>query len=109
MWECCNDKKQNMVSYLLSLPEIHDAKMHDGTTAFSMALGRKDIEMIRTFLDAKHTSDIDPIALTKRALLELDRDDEGDPILKEMLTQNLKEQNVSLPKECQPKGKISKE
>ena len=43
-----------MVKYLLSLPEIKDVKMDDGTTAFSMALGRGDLEMIDVFLHSEH-------------------------------------------------------
>ena len=67
-----------MVKYLLSLPGIKDIKMDDGTTAFSMALGRKDLEMIRVFLNKEHQSDIDPIELAKRAVMELDRDTENE-------------------------------
>ena len=67
-----------MVKYLLSLPGIKDIKMDDGTTAFSMALGRKDLEMIKVFLNTEHQSDIDPIELAKRAVMELDRDTENE-------------------------------
>ena len=110
LWEFCNDKKHSMVRYLLSIPGIRDVKMDDGTTAFSMALGRKDFEMIRIFLDTKHASDIDPIALAERTFHELGRDDcEGDPALKRVLEQSLRQHNVVLTKRSLPQAKISNE
>ena len=86
-----------MVKYLLSLPEIKDVKMDDGTTAFSMALGRSDLEMIKVFFKSEHQSDIDPIELAKRAVMELDRDTENDRSdLRNELVNGLKHNNVSL-------------
>ena len=54
LWDLGNEEKLPMVKYLLSLPEIRDVKMDDGTTAFSMALGRGDLEMIDVFLHSEH-------------------------------------------------------
>ena len=62
-----------MVEYMLSLQGVRDTKFEDGTTAFSMALARKDLEMIRVFLRSEHLSDISPSELVKRSILEIDR------------------------------------
>ena len=84
-----------MVKYLLSLPEIKDVKMDDGTTAFSMALGRGDLEMINIFLNSEHQSDIDPIELSKRAVMELNKDPENKRSdLRNELANELKYHNV---------------
>ena len=66
-----------MVEYLLSLPGIQDVTMEDGTTAFAMALGRRDLEMIKAFMNSSQLCDTDHIKLAKRALLELDRETEN--------------------------------
>ena len=99
-----------MVKYLLSLPEIRDVKMDDGTTAFSMALGRGDLQMIRVFLNSEHLSDIDPIELAKRAVIELDRDPENKrSYLRNELVNGLKHHNVSLSNSSAQKVQISEE
>ena len=98
-----------MVRYMLSLPRIRDVKMDDGTTAFSMALGRKDLEMIGVFLEIRHQSDIDPIELAKRTLLEMDRDGDGDSSVRLKLEQTLKQQKISIKKGGLPKAQISQE
>ena len=98
-----------MVRYLLSIPGIRDVKTDDGTTAFAMALGRKDLEMIRIFLNTKYASDIDPISLAKRTLLELDRDMDCDPIFKQTLEQSLRSLNFLPTKRSPAKAKLSNE
>ena len=73
--------------------------MDDGTTAFSMAVARKDLEMIKIFLETKHASDIDPIDLAKRTFLEMDRDvNDCDLIFKQILENSLREHNILLTK-----------
>ena len=98
-----------MVRYLLSLPGIRDVTMDDGTTAFSMALGRKDLDMMKIFLGTNHSSDIDPIALAKRTYLELDRDIDCDITLIQMLEKGLRQHNALPPRRSLPKVKISNE
>ena len=85
--------------------------MDDGTTAFSMALGRKDCEMIRVFLSTKHESDIDPIRLAKRAIWELDSHSDPDhSYLRQELLNGLKQHGVSYDaNEHPPSGIISEE
>ena len=86
-----------MVKYLLSLAGIQDTKMDDGTTAFSMALGRGDLEMIKVFMDSEHQSEINPIELAKRAVMELDRDPENKRSnLRCELVNGLKHHNVTM-------------
>ena len=99
-----------MVRYLLSLPGIKDVQMDDGTTAFSMALGRGDLQMIRVFLKSEHQSDIDPIELAKRAVIELDRDPEHKrSYLRNELVNGLKHHDVSLSHSSALKLQISEE
>ena len=62
-----------MVDYMLSLTNMHDSKMADGTTAFVMALARKDLDLIALLLAGNQSSDIDPQNLAGRAILELGR------------------------------------
>ena len=50
-----------MVEYLLSLPGIQDVTMEDGTTAFAMALGRRDLQMIKAFMNSNQLSGFDHI------------------------------------------------
>ena len=56
---------------MLSLPGVQDHVMGDGTTAFSMALARCDIKLIKSFLSSNIPSDIDQHELAKEALYEL--------------------------------------
>ena len=73
MWTFCTEGNIAMVDYMLSLTNMHDSKMADGTTAFVMALARKDVDIIALLLAGNHSSDIVPQNLAGRAILELDR------------------------------------
>ena len=42
-----NDDNIEMLSYMLSLPEIEDPEMVDGTTAFSMAIAKEDTKITK--------------------------------------------------------------
>ena len=95
---------------MLSLPGIHDPKMDDGTTAFAMALARKDLDLIRVLMASNHPSDIDPRGLAERAVLEMDRDPRcSDPILRRELVNCLKQGNASLKKKVQLLTQLSRE
>ena len=84
--------------------------MDDGTTAFSMAVARKDLEMIKIFLETKHASDIDPIALAKRTFLELERDViDCDSIFKQKLEKSLRQHNILPTKRSPSQANISNE
>ena len=83
--------------------------MDDGTTAFAMALGRKDLEMIKIFLETKHASDIHPIALAQRTFLELDRDIDCDLFFKQMLEKSLRQHNILPTKRYPSQANISNE
>ena len=110
MWEFCNDGKLQMVEYMLSLPGIHDPTMDDGTTAFSMALARKDLHLIRVLLASKHHSDIDSIGLAKRAVLELNRDSSSsNSNLRRELVNDLRQHNVLHIREATQWEKLSQE
>ena len=56
-----------MVKYMHSLPGIEDPVMADGTTAFSMALARRQCDLIKELLCFKRKGDIE---LARYALLE---------------------------------------
>ena len=79
---------------------ISDLLTEDGTTAFAMALGTRDIGMIRLLLAAVQSCDIDPKKMTKRAVSELDRDgsDNRYPDLRIELHEELRKYNVTLEK-----------
>ena len=78
-----------MVGYLASLPGIHDPKMEDGTTAFAIALARRDIKVLRILMDSQIPSDIDHQHLAQRAILELERNPQDcNNLLKEVLTRS---------------------
>lgn len=75
------------------MPGIYDAKVYDATTAFFIALARRDLPLVKSFLSAEIESDIDPKALTARAVLEMDRDPDNDNSeLKETLKEWLETQ-----------------
>ena len=67
------DGNYEMAEYMLKLPGIQDPTIDDGTTAFSMALARRDLKLIGLFLASKIPSDIDHRFLTEEALLEMGR------------------------------------
>ena len=86
LWEYCNEGNLPMVEYITSLPGIYDHKMKDGTTAFAIALARKDIDVLRTLMAAQLASDIDHKQLAQRAILDLDRNMKDDyHLLREVL------------------------
>ena len=60
-----------MAEYMLKMSDIKDPTIDDGTTAFSMALARRDMKLIGLFLASKIPSDIDYKFLTEEALLEM--------------------------------------
>ena len=62
-----------MVKYIISLPGVGDPKMDDGTTAFAIALARKDLHLISILLAHTLQSDIEHRDLSMRVILELDR------------------------------------
>ena len=65
------DGNYEMAGYMLNMTGIEDPTIDDGTTAFSMALARRDLELIRLFLASKIPSDIDHKLLTEEALKEM--------------------------------------
>ena len=82
---------------MLSLPGIRDIKMEDNTTAFSMALGKRNLPMIKSFLFTDHLSDNDPVAMSKRAILDMDAiPEKNDPDLRKVLEEGLRHHNVSM-------------
>ena len=99
-----------MVDYMLSLPGIRDIEMKDRTTAFSMSLGKRNLQMIKSFLFTDHLSDNDPIAMSKRAILDMDAiPEKNDPELKRVLLDGLLHHNVSIENEAPQMGIISEE
>ena len=99
-----------MVEYLLSLPRIQDVTMEDGTTAFAMALGRRDLEMIKAFMNSSQLCDIDHIKLAKRALIELDRETENKWMdLRNELANGLNHHNVVVNNDRAERLQISEE
>ena len=86
-----------LVVYMLSLPGIRDIKMEDGTTAFSMALGKRHLKLIKAFLCTVPLSENDPIAMSKRAILDMDRlPEKNDPDLRAVLLDGLRHNNVPI-------------
>ena len=65
------DGNYEMAEYMLKMSDIKDPTIDDGTTAFSMALARRDMKLIGLFLASKIPSDIDYKFLTEEALLEM--------------------------------------
>ena len=60
-----------MVEYLTTLEDMRDSIMDDGTTAFAMALARRDEALVKILLSSDLPSDIDPKELARRAIMEL--------------------------------------
>lgn len=92
LWIFCCDGNISMVDYLLSMPNIEDPEMEDGTTGFSMALAQSNIKMAKIFLDfhrkycqvrllERHRD----IKLTRHALLGLSEDSNMRKMLEEVL------------------------
>ena len=99
-----------MVEYLLSLPGIQDVTMEDGTTAFAMALGRRDLEMIKAFMNSSQLCDTNHINLAKRALIELDRETESKWMdLRNELVNGLNHHNVVVNNERAEREQICEE
>ena len=85
-----------MAIYLLSLPEMQDPAMEDGTTGFAMALARRDLHLIKAFLSSSgHPSGISQQQLVTNSVRELERiDDEKYTELKETLTKHARLDHV---------------
>ena len=101
-----------MVEYITSLPGIYDHKMKDGTTAFAIALARKDIAVLRTLMAAQLASDIDHKQLAHRAILDLDRTANDDNrLIREVLISNneLAAETLSSAGETSPGQKLNDE
>ena len=101
-----------MVEYITSLPGIYDHKMKDGTTAFAIALARKDIAVLRTLMAAQLPSDIDHKQLAHRAILDLERNGKDDNrLLREVLLRNneWKQETLSSIEGSSPRQKIYEE
>ena len=106
LWTFSSDGNFELAEYMLSLPGVQDPAMGDGTTAFSMALARRDFALINLFLSSKIQSDINHHELAKEAILELDRGhfkhgNELRDILSSrlLINQELPEQSYELSKE----------
>ena len=52
-----------MIKYMLSMEEIEDPIMADGTTAFSMALAKGRCDIIKEFLRIERSSDMELASL----------------------------------------------
>ena len=100
-----------MVKYIASLSGVRDPKMKDGTTAFAIALARKDVKVLKTLMDAKLPSDIDHQLLARRAIMEMDRNSHGGEYLRGEvhLTNVLMRGLVFRVNERTPRQKISVE
>ena len=81
-----------MVKYIIGLPGVDDPMMDDGTTAFAIAIGRRDLPLIGVLMASKLESDIKYPLLATRAILELDRyQDKTNYNLRKEITMGLKE------------------
>lgn len=101
-----------MMQYLTGFEGINDPLMEDGTTAFAMALAKRDLDLIRLLLASGHPCDIDPKMMAKRAILELDKNgtDNRYPNLRKELYEGLKKYNASPEKAPSSQtGVLSKE
>ena len=95
---------------MLSLMRIYDPKVADGTTAFVMALARKDHNLIRVLLASKHQSDVNPHQLARRAISELDRNPQMSNLkLREVLVSGVQNEGFSISEEYSPNDKYSTE
>ena len=99
-----------MVLYMLRLPGIRDIRIEDSTTAFSMALGKRHLKLIKAFLYAVPLSENDPIAMSKRAILDMDRlPEKNNPDLRAVLLDGLRHNNVPIEHEPSQVGNLSEE
>ena len=107
---CCAGNLE-IVKYLIGFGGINDPLMEDGTTAFSMVLGKRDLGLIRLLLASEHPCDIDPKMMAKRAIFELDKDgtDNRYPSLRKELYDGLKKYNITPKKAPSQTGILSKE
>ena len=93
LWDFTNDGNLEMVNYMLSLRNITDSKMEDGTTAFVIALARKDLQLIRVLMASSHPCEINMEKLAMRAIAELDKEDKARfPELRQELVKGLENQ-----------------
>ena len=63
LWLFTCDGNLEMIKYMLSLEEIEDPVMADGTTAFSMALAKGRCDIIKEFLRIERSSDMELASL----------------------------------------------
>ena len=87
-----------MLEYMTGFEGINDPLSEDGTTAFAMAIGRRDLGMIRFLLASDHPCDIDPKKMAKRAVSELERDgsDNRYPDFTRELHEELRKYSITL-------------
>ena len=81
LWSFCCTGSLTLVQYLKTLDNIMDPVMDDGTTGFSMALARQDVQMMLALLTSNQPngrvkssyppSGVDPKELARRAIIEL--------------------------------------
>ena len=97
LWLFSCDGNLEMAKYMLSLPGIIDPEMHDGTTAFSVALSRSNCDFIKELLGFYHKNlHIRPdererdVGLVRQALTE--------PNIKGELKQVLEDAIIFLPR-----------
>ena len=97
LWFFCCDGNFEMAKYMLSVPGILDPEMHDGTTAFSMALSRGNCDLIeglfgfyRKNLQKRPEERERDVGLAREALTE--------PNIKEEVKQVLEEAVGFLPR-----------
>ena len=51
--EFCCEGNTRMAEYMVTLPGIEDVEGEDGTTAFAIALAKKDLDLVEVLLDSK--------------------------------------------------------
>ena len=95
-WEYCNEENLLMAKYMLSLPEICDPEMPDGTTGFSMALARGNAKLVEILLsyyqkypERREEERMRDIQIAEDAIQELDKNSPMTCVLKKELN-NLK-------------------
>ena len=99
-----------MITYMLSLRKIHDPIMEDGTTAFVMALAKRDLHLIRVLMASDHPTEMDQTTLSLRAIAELDRGDaKCYPHLREELLTGLKRHKIAPTRRFQARGQLCEE
>ena len=92
---------------MLTLDDIQDLEMEDGTTGFAIALPQPNIGIMRAILRSNLRSDIDPTQLLIRAVEDLSKEsDEEMTNFKDKLVSLLDKQGVQL---SPPTGHIETE